>query len=102
MKAATFTRPALVLLIWSSHLTGQTVATAPPVRHFVTAMLTVPMVTYAGPSGSQEALVSTVADRLVTAEIFGTGFVLSPRARLGVVTIFSQWHDPPPTIPTSQ
>src|SRR5262245_51009743 len=102
MKADTFARPALVLLVWASHLSAQTVEPAPRIRHFVTAMVTVPMVTYAGAAGSQQARVTTVADRLVTAEILGTGFVLSPRARVGLVTMFSQWHDPPPNIPTWQ
>jgi len=59
-------------------------------RPFVTVLMAVPLVTYAGAKGPQPSQVLTPADRFATAQLIGAGYVVNPRFRMGVMGIFNE------------
>jgi len=59
-------------------------------RPFVTVLLAVPLVTYAGAAGPRPSQVLTPADRFATSQLIGFGYVANPRFRVGVMGIFNE------------
>src|SRR5262245_3177360 len=52
-------------------------------RPFLAVLVAVPLVTYVGPLGRRTSEVVSPADRFVTAQLIGVGYVVNPRFRFG-------------------
>ena len=59
-------------------------------RPFVAVLMAVPLVTYAGATGSRGSEILTPADRFATSQLIGAGYVVNPRFRFGVMGIFNE------------
>src|SRR5262245_40799276 len=59
-------------------------------RPFVTALLAVPLITYAGAMGPRDSEFLTPADRFAVSQLIGAGYVVNPRFRFGVMGVFSE------------
>ena len=59
-------------------------------RPFVTVLMAVPLVTYAGAAGSRGSETLTPADRFATSQLIGAGYVANPRFRFGAMGIFNE------------
>jgi len=59
-------------------------------RPFLAALGAIPLVTYAGASGTRESETLTPADRFATSQLIGFGYVVNPRFRFGAMGIFNE------------
>ena len=59
-------------------------------RPFVSVLMVVPLVTYAGATGSHPSEILTSADRFATSQLIGIGYVVNPQFRFGVMGIFNE------------
>jgi hypothetical protein len=64
--------------------------TGPRDRPFVAVLMAVPLVTYAGATGSRGSEMLTPADRFATSQLIGAGYVVNPNFRFGVMGIFNE------------
>jgi hypothetical protein len=73
-------------------LTRETTAplAGPRGRPFVSVLMVVPLVTYAGATGSHASEIVTPADRFATSQLIGVGYVVNPQFRFGVIGIFNE------------
>jgi hypothetical protein len=73
-------------------LTKETTAphAGPRGRPFISVLMVVPLVTYAGATGSHASEVLTPADRFATSQLIGFGYVVNPQFRFGVMGIFNE------------
>ena len=76
----------------STALTGEPAAlrAGPHGRPFVTVIMAVPLVTYAGATGPHPSQTLTPADRFATSQLIGVGYVVNPKFRFGVMSIFNE------------
>jgi hypothetical protein len=76
----------------STALTGEPAAqrAGPHGRPFVTVLMAVPLVTYAGATGPHPSQTLTPADRFATSQLIGVGYVVNPKFRFGVMGIFNE------------
>jgi hypothetical protein len=70
---------------------GETTASLPGPRGrpFVSVLMAVPLVTYAGTFGPRPSEILTPADRFATSQLIGAGYVVNPRFRFGAIAIFN-------------
>jgi|SRR5262245_15962999 len=59
-------------------------------RPFVTLLMAVPLVTYAGTKGPRHSEILTPADRLAVSQLIGVGYVVNPKFRFGLMGIFTE------------
>jgi hypothetical protein len=59
-------------------------------RPFVTVLMAVPLVTYAGTKGPRRSEILTPADRFAASQLIGVGYVVNPKFRFGVMGIFTE------------
>jgi hypothetical protein len=85
---------SVTALAGTARATGQDERSAPTAgprhRPFVTVLMAVPLVTYAGAAGPRASEILTPADRFATSQLVGIGHVVNPRFRVGVMGIFNE------------
>lgn len=64
--------------------------TGPRGRPFMSALVAVPLVTFAGPVGPRGSEVVSPADRFAITQLVGVGYVVNPRFRFGVMGMFNE------------
>src|SRR5262245_61717702 len=93
MKRSPSTRFVVIALlaVITLGVSGRAVAqSGPRGRPFIVALGAVPLVTYVGPASPRPSEVVSPADRFVTAQLIGAGYVVNPRFRFGLIGVFSE------------
>jgi hypothetical protein len=75
-----------------STATGEaaTFRAGPHGRPFLAVLGAIPLVTYAGATGSRGSEILTPADRFAISQLIGVGYVVNPQFRFGVMGIFNE------------
>src|SRR5262245_29836684 len=81
---------AVVIIASAGRVVAQPGDGGPHGRPFITALGAVPLVTYVGPSSPRPSEFVLPSDRLVMAQLIGGGYVVNPRFRFGVISVFSE------------